>query len=584
MCGIFGEIGRTDDPPVHLIGHRGPDGWGVWRGDNVVLGHCRLAIIGLKGGRQPWTDGEGALVYNGEIYNFKELRRRLEGEGVLFRSRSDTEVLFNVLKVWGISGLELLDGMFAFGFWDGRRLLVARDRFGVKPVYWTKRGGRFAFSSEIKALLALPWVGRDVNLRALKFHLTFLWNPYPETAFRGIHKLPPGHYLVWENGEISVGRFYDPLGDYAPSTPDEDQILHTLSKSVRDQMVADVEVGLFLSGGVDSSAVAALTPKNLRAFTLVFERGVMKREIFESEERYAREVAALFGHKLTPVEVSFEREAFKRVVWHLEEPIGDGAAISNFFLSKGARDHGIKVVLTGTGGDELWGGYPRYRALLLSPLLKVLRFTPDLPFGNGRLGRLARDLKKFKSALSHPFPRNYLVWMSYFRVFEEVFEEMCGRFPKVDDPLDSAILFDVMYFLPEHNLLYTDKTSMAHGLEVRVPMLSNDTLRLALSIPSRYKVGFFDGKRILKRALEGVLPKKVLYRKKAGFGAPIKGWLQTELKGELLKASRDPLVLEILPKGEIEDTLKDVMEGRGFRYLHAFELITLSTWREVFNL
>ena len=583
MCGVFGEVGEDGgEAPLSLLSHRGPDDSDVWRGPGVVFGHCRLAIIDIEGGKQPWAEGDKALTYNGEIYNFRELREELEKEGERFVSRSDTEVLFRLLGRYGEGGISKLDGMFAFGYWDGRRLILARDRFGVKPLYWTRKGRRLAFSSEVKALLSLPWVDKRPNLRSLRFHLTFLWTPYPETAFEGIHKLPPGHVLVWEDGEVRVYPYYTPtyeVGDgVSPS-----EVLDTLKGSVEAQMVADVEVGLFLSGGIDSSAIAALVPDRLRAFTLRFRREDMRAEIFSPEEEYARLVAERYGHDLVPIEVTFRPETFRRVVWHLEEPIGDGAAISNFLLSEGARREGLKVVLAGTGGDELWGGYPRYRALLLSKMFPFLRFLPEPPFSSGRLGRLARDIRKFKEAASLPFPLRYLRWMGYYDL-PEVYREMLGRFPRLEDDLASAMLFDILYFLPEHNLLYTDKTSMAHGLEVRVPFLSNALLALSLRTPTREKVSVREGKRILKRSLEGVLPPSILRRKKAGFGAPVKGWLSGPLKPLLSSVLRDPLLRELLPEETVAEVVGDMVRGKGFKYLQAFELLTISTWREVFGL
>ncbi len=585
MCGVFGEVGdgEGEGVPISALSHRGPDDSGVWSNGRVRFGHCRLAIIDLEGGKQPWVEGERALTYNGEIYNFMALRRRLEREGVRFVSRSDTEVLFKVLGRYGESGIGMLDGMFAFGYWDGRQLILARDRFGVKPLYWIQSGDRLAFSSEIKALLRLPWVPKRPDLRTLRFHLAFLWAPHPYTAFEGIRKLPPGHLLIWKDGKVSVRPYYDPISDHSPSRAEPEEVLEALRRSVEEQMVADVEVGLFLSGGVDSSAIASLVPKPLRAFTLRFRREDMRAEIFSPEEEYAQEVAECYGHTLVPVEVSFSSETLRRVVWHLEEPIGDGAAVSNFLLSEGARRMGLKVALSGTGGDELWGGYPRYRALLLSRRFPFLRFLPTPPFSSGRLGRLSRDLTKFKEAASLPFPLRYLRWMGYHNV-PEAYEEMVRRFPDVGEELESAMLFDLMYFLPEHNLLYTDKTSMAHGLEIRVPFLSNDLLRLSLRTPYYQKVSLRTGKIILKEALRGVLPRRILYRKKAGFGAPVKGWMAGPLRPYLLSVVRDPLVRELLPRRVVEEVVEENVRGRGFRYLHAYELVILSVWREVFGL
>ncbi|MCC6012700.1 asparagine synthase (glutamine-hydrolyzing), partial [Candidatus Caldipriscus sp.] len=488
---------------------------------------------------------------------------------------------FKTLKVFGVEGIRMFDGMFAFAFWDGKKLLLARDRFGIKPLYWTKVGKNFAFSSEIKPLLNLPFTKKSPNLEGLKFHITFLWCPYPLTAFEGIYKLPPGNVLIYEDGEVKIFPFFTPSMD--EGKVEKEEILEALKESVKKHLISDVEVGIFLSGGIDSSAIAALTEKPLRAFSLIFKEKDIKRDIFFQEYEYAKEVADKFGHKIYPVEVEFREGEFESVVYHLEEPIGDGAAISNYLLSRGARGMGLKVALAGTGGDELWGGYPRYRAILLAEKFPILRFLPNLPFARGRLGRIARDINKFKGALSYPFPLRYLVWMSYYLGFPEVFNYLLKDFPR-GDKLNSCMHFDIKYFLPEHNLLYTDKTSMAFGLEIRVPMLSNKLLELSLKTPSKLKVGPFSGKKILKEALRGILPEVIIKRKKAGFGAPVKGWISGVLREKVWEIKSDPLISELLPPHFVEFVLNENLKGKGFTYLTLFELLTISTWRKVFSL
>ncbi len=584
MCGIFGILGESsgkEEDILDLLSHRGPDDRGSWKDKGIFLGHCRLSVIDIEGGKQPWVEDGKVLIYNGEVYNFLEIRKILEEKGENFKSRSDTEVVFKTLKVFGIDGIKKLDGMFAFAFWDGRRLILARDRFGMKPLYWTKSGKNFAFSSEIKPLLSLPFTKRSPNIEGLKFHLTFLWCPYPITAFEGIYKLPPGNVLIYEEGEIRIFPFFVP--SFNEGETDASEILEALKESVKKHSISDVEIGIFLSGGLDSSAIASLTDRSLRAFSLIFRESDIKRDIFFQEYEYAREVAEKFGHKIYPVEVYFKQEDFDNVVYHLEEPIGDGAAVSNYLLSKGARELGIKVALAGTGGDELWGGYPRYRAILISERFPFLRFLPNLPFSSGKLGRISRDISKFKSALSYPFPLRYLLWMSYYFGFPEVFKHLLEEFPK-SDKLNSCMLFDIKYFLPEHNLLYTDKTSMAFGLEIRLPMLSNKLLELSLKTPWKLKVYLFSGKKILKEALRGILPERILRRKKAGFGAPVKGWIGGVLRESVRSIKEDPLISEILPSHFVEYLISENLRGRGFTYLTLFEILTISTWRRVFSL
>ncbi len=315
MCGILGVVGYSSDDLeryVNLISHRGPDDRGYWRSGDVFFGHCRLAIIDISGGKQPWIEDGKVLIYNGEVYNFLELRRELEGKGEVFRSRSDTEVVFKVLKVYGVDGIKRFNGMFSFGFWDGRRIIIARDRFGIKPLYWTKVGNIFAFSSEIKALISLPFARRSPNLEGLKYHLTFLWCPYPITAFEGINKLPPGYALVYEDGNIEAFPYVS--FDRENTIPTPEDILETLRKSVKMHLISDVEVGIFLSGGLDSSAIASLTDKPLRAFSLMFKREDISKDIFSSEFSYAKKVAEIYGHSLEAVEVEFRDELPKSMV------------------------------------------------------------------------------------------------------------------------------------------------------------------------------------------------------------------------------------------------------------------------------
>ncbi len=584
MCGIFGVLGESsgkEEDILNLLSHRGPDDMGSWRDKGIFLGHCRLSVIDVEGGKQPWVEDGKVLIYNGEVYNFLEIRKILEEKGENFKSRSDTEVVFKTLKVFGIDGIKKFDGMFAFAFWDGRRLILARDRFGMKPLYWTKSGKNFAFSSEIKPLLSLPFTKKSPNIDGLKFHLTFLWCPYPITAFEGIYKLPPGNVLIYEEGEIRIFPFFVP--SFNEGETDASEIFEALKESVKKHLISDVEIGIFLSGGLDSSAIASLTDRSLRAFSLIFRESDIKRDIFFQEYEYAREVAEKFGHKVYPIEVYFKQEDFDNVVYHLEEPIGDGAAVSNYLLSKGARELGLKVALAGTGGDELWGGYPRYRAILISERFPFLRFLPNLPFSSGKMGRISRDISKFKSALSYPFPLRYLLWMSYYSGFPEVFKYLLEEFPKYDK-LNSCMLFDIKYFLPEHNLLYTDKTSMAFGLEIRLPMLSNKLLELSLKTHWKLKVDPFSGKKILKEALRGILPERILRRKKAGFGAPVKGWIGGVLRESVRSIKKDPLISEILPSHFVEYLISENLRGRGFTYLTLFEILTISTWRRVFSL
>ncbi len=606
MCGFVGVVapgaqsrfgGRVRAAALRLS-HRGPDSEGFFEDGDCVLGFRRLAILDLEHGHQPMRGADGSiLVCNGEIYNFRELAAALP-PGRL-RTRSDAEVALATLEREGAAALTRFDGMFALARWDPRRrtLLLARDRLGIKPLYHARLGDAFVFASEIRALLALG-VRAAANPEAIDVHATFLWNPGPETAFSGILRLPPGTALELRDGNARSSRYWRMAPSPVSGRADPVAVREAVVSDVRRQLVSDVPVGLLLSGGLDSSFIACALPEGTvrRAYTLAFPRRDLSNDIVRDETRYARLAAQARGIELVEVPLEFSTERFLRAVRAIEEPVGDPAAIATIALSSRAEE---KVLLSGMGGDELWGGYPRFRALELSrylpgcarPLLETAqRLLPHA----GLLGRWGRNAAKFGSAAGLPWAARHVRFLSYLapeersgllgpalrgRLNGPPHERLLLTRPAGGD-LDASFRFEVEQFLPCHNLLYTDKGSMAESKEVRVPLLGNTVLEAAERLPA----GVRRGKRLLRSAATGFVPREILARRKAGFGAPVQGWLKGPLK---------PLLDEYLSPGSlgrrgwfdpmaVRRLLDDECAGRSHRYLLIYELLVLEAWAREF--
>jgi len=607
MCGFVGVVApgakqrfadRVRAASLRLA-HRGPDSDGFFADDDCVLGFRRLAILDLERGDQPMRGEDGSvLVCNGEIYNFRELGAALP-PGRL-RTRSDSEVALATLERDGADALARFDGMFALARWEPRRraLLLARDRLGIKPLYHARLGDAFLFASEVRALLALG-LRAAAHPPAIDVHTSFLWNPGPETAFAGVERLPPGTSLELRDGIERSSRYWRMAPSPGSGRPDPEAVRDAVVSDVRRQLVSDVPVGIFLSGGLDSSFIACALPGGAvkRAYTLAFPRHDLKADIVRDETRYARLAARARGIELVEVPLAFSPERFLEAVRALEEPVGDPAAIATIALASRAEE---KVLLSGMGGDELWGGYPRFRALELSrylpgcarPLLEAAqRLLPHA----GRLGRIGRNAAKFGSAAGLPWAARHVRFLSYLapeerggllgpalrgRVGGSAHERLLHVRPAGGDDLDVSLRFEVEQFLPCHNLLYTDKASMAVSKEVRVPLLGNAVLETAERLPA----GLRRGKRLLRRAAEGIVPREILARRKAGFGAPVQGWLQGPLK-PLLDEYLSPASLAgrgWFEPSAVRRLLDDESAGRSHRYLLIYELLVLETWAREF--
>ena len=628
MCGIAGYTGFYEESLIKSMldsmSHRGPDGLRFWCDPTVPisLGHVRLSIIDLsEQGAQPMWDSLGrfCIIYNGEIYNYRKLRSDLEAEGCKFRSNSDTEVLLTLFREKGPSCLKELRGIWAFGIWDSkeRRLFLSRDPLGVKPLYFVVQRNKFLFSSEIKSFLCWSEFSKDVDKAAILETLIYLWTPGPRTMFAHVRKLLPGQNLTVYPGKapvISSSSGIKPEANLkGMSENDAIELLQDqLYRSVQSQLVSDVPVGAFLSGGLDSSSVVAMAEQNghriSRCYTIDYAGG-RKWEGMVNDLDYARKVARHIGVEC--VEISLDNSVCNRVremIWHLDEPQADLAPLNVLLISEAARKNGDYVLFSGAGGDDIFSGYRRHVALQnehwwdwmpkpmrngLPILTKV--FPSSHPFGR-------RLQKLFGYADLSPDERllRYFAWVSEKYVHALFQDDFCKELKNHDpfdvmrnalssctdgvDRLDKMLFLDMRYFLVDHNLNYTDKMGMACGIEIRVPLIDIDFVRLAWQIPSSFKLRKLTSKYIFKRAMEPFLPKDVIYRPKTGFVAPVREWLA----GPLHEQVRDALSPKALKRrgwfspASVQDLFDEHdKQKKDVQYL-ILALYTLEEWARMF--
>lgn len=572
MCGIFGLVGHFDplllDAMAKSLEHRGPDDQGIYfnYAQGVGLGQTRLSIIDLSvAGHQPMYDASSryVVVYNGEIYNFRALRAELEASGVVFRSHSDTEVLLEFFARFGEAALPRLNGIFAIAIWDHERreLFLARDGLGVKPLFFTEGRLGFGFASELKALMPLL-EQRTLDAVSLHRYLSFLWCPGEGTPLREVRKLLPGEAMVVRNGRIERRwAWYElparrGLGEFLAESEIIQATDAALRTAVQSQLVADVPVGAFLSGGLDSSAVAAFACEmkpDLRCFTIELTGG--NDAGFADDLPYARQVARHLGVELDVVTVDASRMAMdlERMIHMLDEPLADPAPLNVLYISQLARERGYKVLLSGSGGDDLFTGYRRHVALRyeglwswLPPVAREVLATAANRLDAGTaIGRRAQRLFANAGADGPHRLAGYFAWapearlrslyspafaaeLGDQRADEPLVTFIAGMAPGVP-PMEQMLALEQRFFLADHNLAYTDRMSMAAGVEVRVPFLDPDLVELASRIPDRFKQRGRIGKWVLKKAMEPYLPHEVIYRPKTGFGAPLRRWLRHEL-------------------------------------------------------
>jgi asparagine synthase (glutamine-hydrolysing) len=575
ICGILSLNGAPVDPATldemnQALLHRGPDSGGSFVQDGVGLAARRLAIIDLEGGDQPIANEDGTIhvVQNGEIYNYRELREELERNGHRLATRSDTEVLVHLYEDHGPGFVEKLRGMFAIALWDGRarRLVLARDRFGIKPLYYRLTAESLSFASELKALLKQPGFSREIDLSALETYLAFSFIPAPLTIFRGVNKLPPGSVLTWEadrreDGGVEITSYARPRpvasGEVRNESEEElaEELLSRLRDSVRAHLIADVPVGVLLSGGLDSCTLAALASQESSAQVMTFSIGFEERR-FDERER-ARLVAQRYGtdhHELVVRPDAVELLPTLAKVY--DEPFADASAIPTFIVSKLARQH-VKVALSGEGGDELFGGYDYYVGHLLARRLRAVArlsrpLVERLPSSSAKASTFDHKAKRFvRGAGLSPLQRHY-AWKEVFspegrtdllqddrRGQLDPLQLLSSRYAESEgsDDLSRIMDVDLGIFLVDDMLVKTDRASMANSLEARVPFLDPVVSELALALPSRLKVRPFATKRIVRSAVSRLLPKEILQGKKQGFSIPVAGWL----RGELQPVAREAL-------------------------------------------
>lgn len=625
MCGVAGFIGDFDknllSGMVATIKHRGPDGDGVWVSSNyrTALGHTRLSIQDLStAGHQPMKteDGRYIISYNGEVYNFKELRVELEKLGFKFHSHSDTEVVLKGLGHFGVDYLKQLNGIFALALYDSveDKLILARDGSGVKPLYLGKTPKGYIFSSEMKALLLEKSLDRELSERAIVNYLSFLWSPGSETMVKSIQKVLPGEVLEFRSGVLEKRWFfYDVPFQSKLSNISEPEAVEKLdfllNQAVERQMIADVPVGAFLSGGLDSSTLCYYASKinqgRLDCFTIDLPSEELRQEGITNDLPYARQVAEFLGVKLHTLKVTSSAvDHLEKMIYHLDEPQADPAILNTMFIAQLARENNIKVLLSGAGGDDIFTGYRRHFALEQekywsswpAPLRHTLKsVTSHLPAGNSHLLRI----KKAFAYADYPDEKrlaSYFLWSTPERVYsllnkerfhslkkEDVLNpllETLTRLPEGVSRLNQMLYLEQKHFLADHNLNYTDKMTMAYGVEARVPFLDKDLIDFTSHLPMHLKQNGRIGKYLLKKTMENYLPKDIIYRPKTGFGAPLRKWLKFELKNFVEDSLSEKTIRSrgIFDYDSIQKLVKDDREGKIDASYTIFALICLELW------
>lgn len=623
ICGYFGERAAITSDTLERMNHalvrRGPDEGGVFRESGVGLAMRRLSIIDLAGGRQPIQNEDGTVwtVFNGEIYNYRDLRTMLSQHGHQFRTHTDTEVIVHLYEEYGDDLVHHLRGMFAFALWDAprKRGLLVRDRLGIKPLFYAQSGDTLLFGSEIKAILATNLVERDLDYQALDAFFTFTYIPAPLTIYRDIRKLEPGHLLIYESGRIQEHRYWDlDFADTDRKADDQEWLERfdqAIEDAVRSHMVSDVPVGAFLSGGIDSSLVVALMSRHLdepvQTFTMGF--GGASNPLLD-ERPLAKRVAARYGCRFREYAVQPDfREIVGEIVDAFDEPFADDSVIPSYYVSQFTRQQ-VKVALSGLGGDELFAGYERYSGVWLSqyysrlmpeslhrrlvqPLIQCL---PEPAHGGDRINHA----KRFAAAVLQSPAERYLSFVSTLtaperrRLFaapvaqqidfdktDRIITDLYEHYDESDD-LGRALYVDIKTYLPEDILALSDRLSMWHSLEVRVPFVDHPLVELSARLPSRYKLDWRRKKILLKQIAARRLPPEVFKHRKQGFESPMAAWLRTDLAAY----ARDILGTDRLGQtglfdgGYVSAKLEEHLAGHQKNNKLLFSLIMFQKWHE----
>jgi asparagine synthase (glutamine-hydrolysing) len=627
MCGIAGFNGTFEPALLNDMNiaqeHRGPDDNGIWydKACDIGLAHRRLSIRDLSSaGHQPLfnKNKDVSIIYNGEIYNTEKYFNELIMDGYHFAGNSDTEIILNLYLKYGVELLNKLNGIFAFAIWDSRnkQLFLARDGMGVKPLYYSETSKGFIFASEIKSLLKESSISREINPIAIASHITYLWTPAPSTMLKSVKKLEPGFAIVVQEKKIKKKwRFYTSAFKKKiiniPVNEAKIAIQNSIKKAVERQMVSDVPVGTFLSGGLDSSAITAYAKnmvrnEKLKCFTISTNDKMSEKEGVVNDLPYAKKVADYLNVNLLTVHVGPEMaDDLTTMIYHLDEPQADPASLNTLFISRLAREHNIKVLLSGAGGDDIFSGYRRHWALIMEkywsyfPLSvrKIMSTTakklPDSP------PILRRISKAFKYADLNGNSRiaSYFNWLDPNTTNSLLSAELKAELPLINPfeqtlndidenipALNRMLYLEQKHYLADHNLNYTDKMSMAAGVEVRVPLLDPDLVELAAKLPVHYKQRGKEGKWIFKKAMEGILPNNVIYRPKTGFGVPLRSWIHGPLKtlvGDILSEAsinkRNWFDSKAVTKLLIDDKVGNVDASYSI-----FALLCIELWARIF--
>jgi len=631
MCGITGWA-NSDPKSLPLAGdetilrsmcdrmlHRGPDSEGIWLGAGASLGMRRLSIIDLKTGDQPvWNEEKTVVVVmNGEIYNFKKLRKKLEQKGHVFITDTDTEVIPHLYDEFGEDFVGQLNGMFAIALWDIKlkKLIIARDRFGEKPLYYGVFADKLYFASELKVLLAHPEIDPEIDLEALQQYLSFDYVPAPRSIFKGINKLPAAHMLRWENGNLTTRKYWDLSFEKAREKPviteATDVLREKLSESVKIRLISDVPLGVLLSGGIDSSTVAALAQKNSSKKIKTFSIGFEEASFDESD--HAREVANHLGteHYEEQLSVETAKDLIGEIGEWLDEPLADGSLLPTFLLSRFVREH-VTVALGGDGGDEIFAGYPMYFghkvADVYESIPRILRsgliepIVNRLPTSTNNLS-LDYKAKRFVSSAKYDLITRHHSWFGSFSPEQreellgekiqnsaaefDIYQDARNLLEKCDskNKVEQMQYLDMNFYLAEDILTKVDRASMAVSLEVRAPFLDHNVAEYAASLPAEYKLKGKTTKFILKEAAKNLLPEKIIHRPKKGFGIPIAEWL---------KGSLNPLMNDLLSKERLENQglfnskyvqrlISEHEQGISNNYKQLWNLLIFQIWFDKFS-
>jgi asparagine synthase (glutamine-hydrolysing) len=634
MCGIAGIIKRDTsiDPDLIIrmqssILHRGPDSQSQYIENNIGLVHNRLAILDLsENGNQPMFDKTNnfVIVFNGEIYNHLEIRKDLLSKGYTFRGYSDTETLLYAYIEYGKEVLNKLNGIFAFCIYDKQKqnVILARDQMGVKPLYYYLKDDVFLFGSELKSIICYDKVNKEIDNRTLMNFITFLWSPSEMTPFKHIHKLLPGHFLKIDIHSLAAetGIFYDIPFDGSRMTVKNEQEFTILTEqkifdAVERQMMSDVPVGFFVSGGIDSTLIAAITQqifpsKQVNAFTINSGENAMKKEGFSDDLYYAKLISKKLDFKLNIIDAKLDILAdFDKMIWHLDEPQADVAPLNVYHIAKGARENGIKVLLGGAGGDDLFSGYRRHQAInfekwiskIPNSMVKLLKKYADglethKPF-NRRLKKLSADLDKtslermigYFSWLPQPTARNLLSDEAILQIGSynplQNLSDLLGQIPNEKSLLNQILYLEMKSFLVDHNMNYNDKMSMAVGVESRVPFLDLELVNFSTKIPLEYKMQGTNTKYILKKVAEKYLPRELIYRPKAGFAGPVRQWISQDMNELIAERLSETRLKErgIFNPKEVTKLIKDNKQGKIDASFTIWSLLAIESWMTQFK-